>query len=850
MTAIISRSFAGGEISPSLYSRVDQVKYATGLRTARNGVIQRDGGFTNRPGSKYVDTLVDVNHMTIPYYGSDGPLILVFAGGGDIIQFFKNGAPVTISAPAAWSNAISYVPGDLVSRLGVNYYCRTAHINQQPPNATYWHPLDGVKYSIPSPFTSPGIINKTLKFIHNYDLGREAIYSDKMTMVDGIGPIYDLKRYSDTKFVFEVWPARTVGSNDFYGGPDFLADAPTGVVNSGAPGAVAGWHVTTVMADFEESLASALTTTGTTPSAGTPVTISWSAVFGAYGYNVYRNIAGALYLVAFTRNVSHVDYGVLPGADADTDPQIDTELRYDVAITDNFPAVIGSFQQRTLLGNFLYNTNDIKASKIGYRRNFTKKFPRTDDDSLTIKLKGKRKNAIKNLVDLGVLVVFTDDGEWIIRGDQAGILKPSAAQPEQYSYNGSTDVPPLVIGSDAIYVQAEGSIIRALGFDSLAGGKDGFRDADISAWAAHLFKNKTVVSWAHQRTPHSIVWVVLDDGTVAAMTFVKEQQIMAWHRHDTDGFYMDVVSVPEGTEHATYFVVKRLIDGNYSYFLERMTAYSPADIKDNILLDCALTYDGRNTGSTTMTLSGGTVWDHNETLTLTASAVFFSNTDVGNEIHFDGSDGIPLRFEITGYTSPTVVTGKVQRTVPVAMRGVAQTTWAKAVDQLSGLDHLEGKQVAVFADGYVIKNPNNPKYGTAPTVTAGAITLSKCFSVIHVGLPFITDLETLDIDTVNGETLFDKKKYVGAVAMHVNAARGIFVGIEAKNPSDPTEGLAELKIKEDEDYNQPVSLTSDVVNVTIEGNWNSSGRVLVRQVDPVPMTILSVAPKGLFPMRG
>ena len=148
-----------------------------------------------RPGSKYVETLIGSGHMAIPFHGSEGPLILVFESGG-LVQIFKNGAPVEISTPAAWSNVTGYEPGDLVSRLGVNYYCTQAHVNQQPPNASYWHALDGVKYSIPSPFTSPGIIGKTLKYVHNYDLGRDALLSDKMTLVDGIGFPYDLKRYS------------------------------------------------------------------------------------------------------------------------------------------------------------------------------------------------------------------------------------------------------------------------------------------------------------------------------------------------------------------------------------------------------------------------------------------------------------------------------------------------------------------------------------------------------------------------------------------------------------------------------------------------------------------------------
>jgi hypothetical protein len=45
---VVQRSFAGGELAPELYARTDQVKYATGLRTCRNFIVQKHGGVANR----------------------------------------------------------------------------------------------------------------------------------------------------------------------------------------------------------------------------------------------------------------------------------------------------------------------------------------------------------------------------------------------------------------------------------------------------------------------------------------------------------------------------------------------------------------------------------------------------------------------------------------------------------------------------------------------------------------------------------------------------------------------------------------------------------------------------------
>jgi hypothetical protein len=264
-------------------------------------------------------------------------------------------------------------------------------------------------------------------------------------------------------------------------------------------------------------------------------------------------------------------------------------------------------------------------------------------------------------------------------------------------------------------------------------------------------------------------------------------------------------------------------------------------------MDSALTYDGRNTTATSMTLSGGTTWSHEETLTLTASASFFTSSDVGNEIQLTGADGGYIFFKIFGFTSDMIVTGKSHKTVPTDLRTTATTEWTRAVDQVGQLWHLEGKNVSVLGDSYVVANPNNPEY-TIVTVTNGIATLDRPYGVIHVGLPYVSDLQTLDIETAQSETLSDKHKLVSGVSMHIEQSRGIWVG--GREPQESTlDGLFELKLRENETYEEPVNLTTDVVDIEIDSEWNSNGRIFVRQIDPLPMTILSVVPSGLIPIR-
>ena len=99
MTTFSQKSFSGGEISPSLYARVDQVKYANGLKTCRNSMVMRHGGTTNRPGTVFVAEVKDSSKTVrfIPFiFNSDQTYVLEF--GDQYMRVLRNGAQVVESA--------------------------------------------------------------------------------------------------------------------------------------------------------------------------------------------------------------------------------------------------------------------------------------------------------------------------------------------------------------------------------------------------------------------------------------------------------------------------------------------------------------------------------------------------------------------------------------------------------------------------------------------------------------------------------------------------------------------------------------------------------------------------------
>ena len=586
-------------------------------------------------------------------------------------------------------------------------------------------------------------------------------------------------------------------------------------------------------------------TSAAAPTSAAPHVISWTKVASAAEYNIYKESNGVYGLIGVARGTSFNDIGI--NADtSDTPPN----TRNPFLGTDNYPSAVTYVQQRLAFANTNNSTEKVYLSRTANFKNFTTSSPIQDDDSITFTMAGRQVNAVQSIFDIGKLIILTTGGEWAATGNEANIITPTDINARQYSYFGAGDLRPIIIGNSALYIQARNSIIRDLGFDFQV---DGYSGNDLTIFSSHLFENYTLVDWSYQQIPNSIVWAIRSDGTVVGLTYIRDQQMLAWHRHDFgSGLAKSVATVPEGSEDFPYFVVERTINGRTVKYIERFTTRRIVDIDDLKMMDSHLSYDGRNTNTShTMTLSGGTDWVYTEDLTLTSSASYFASTDVGNAIHILDSSGDEIRCTIKSYTSPTVVTVNSNRTVPVAFRSVALSTWEKAVDQVTGLWHLEGEDVSVFADGFVVASPNNDSYDTV-TVTNGTVTLDKPYSVIHVGLPYISDIETLDIDTANAETLMDKNMNVQYVTLFVESSRGIWVGAKppASDTVDPLEGLVEFKLRNDEVYDSPTELKTDKINVNIKAEWNSNGRIFLRQVDPIPMTILSVSPSGFIPLKG
>jgi hypothetical protein len=798
-TRTYSRSFAGGEISPEMYGRLDDVKFQTGAALMQNFVALPQGPAENRAGLQFVREVKDSSKKVrlIPFtYSTTQTMVIEL--GAEYIRFHTQGATLGPGTPAAYNGATAYVVGDLVSSGGVNYYCIANTTGNAPPNATYWYALPAGVYEIPNPYAEADLFD-----IHYVQSG------DILTFVHpGYAP-RELKRLGAT-----TWTLTAISFAASIGAPTGLT-----LTRSSVHTEYNYTYVVTALTndDISESVASSSATiAGDFAKPGYYVTVSWSSVTGATRYNVYRLQGGLYGFIGQTSTTSIVDDGIIPDMGI-TPPVYETVFNS----SNNYPGAVSYFEQRRVFAGTTNAPQTIWMTKSGTESDMSYSLPTEESDRVKIKVAAREANTIRHIVPLTQLLALTSAAEWRVSPVNSDIITPTTVSVRPQSYIGASNVQPSIVNNTVVYCAARGGHVRELGYSWQA---SGFVTGDLSLRAAHLFDNYEISDMCYSKSPQPLLWFVSTTGKLLGLTYIPEQQVGAWHQHVTDGEFESCTTVAEGKEDSLYVVVKRTIGGATKRYVERMASRQFDAAEDAFFVDSGLTYDGTNTGSTTVTVTGGTAWTPAEVLTITASASTFqypATTDVGDAIVLTATDGTKYRLTILSTTSATVATARVDKTLAVAFRGVATTSWAWARDTVSGLSHLEGKTVSILADGAVMPQR---------TVTSGAVTLQRPATVVHVGLPYDSDLQTLPM-TLQVEAFGQgRAKNVNEAWLRVFRSSGIFVG--------PTvDRLVEVKQRTTEPYGSPPELKSDEVSVKLTPSWLQSGQIYIRQSDPLPLTV-------------
>ena len=278
------------------------------------------------------------------------------------------------------------------------------------------------------------------------------------------------------------------------------------------------------------------------------------------------------------------------------------------------PSVVTFFEQRLVFGNTNNNPQSLWFSKNGAYLNFT--VGTAADDALIYTIASNQVNAIRYLSATRVLTLGTSGGEYVVTATSDGPITPTTTLIRKYSNYGTASVEPVQVADVTLFLQRGNRKIREFKYVGDINA-DAYQAPDMSILAEHITLGG-ITQFAYQQEPDSVIWMARTDGTLIGMTYRREEQVVAFHKHIIGGTFSSgqavvesVATLPSETgEDELYMIVKRTISGVTKRYVELMRPFNFGGITTGaFFVDSGLSYSG--TGVTTLSglhhLEGQTV---------------------------------------------------------------------------------------------------------------------------------------------------------------------------------------------------------------------------------------------------
>lgn len=254
-----------------------------------------------------------------------------------------------------------------------------------------------------------------------------------------------------------------------------------------------------------------------------------------------------------------------------------------------YPGTVAYYQQRRAYASSLNNPDTYWMSQTGAFSNMDSSIPTIDSDAIAGTPWAQQVDGVQFLVPMpGGLVILTGKGAWQLNGGASAALTPANQDAQPQAYNGCNNiVPPIVVNYDILYLQAKGSIFRDLSYNFFV---NIYTGTDLTVLSNQLFSDHTFTQWCWAEEPYKLAWAIRDDGVMLSLTYLKEQDVYAWARHDTNGLFVGCCSITEPPVDAVYLIVKRFVRGQWVYYSERMDDRSWTTAETCWCVDAGLAY--------------------------------------------------------------------------------------------------------------------------------------------------------------------------------------------------------------------------------------------------------------------
>jgi len=796
-------NFTAGELTPKLAGQVDFKKYNNGVEEMQNMTVFPQGGATRRYGTRFVAEVKDSSKSTriIPFeFNITQSYILEL--GDQYIRFYKDNGQIT--------NASKNITGITQANPAVVTVSSHGYSNGDD---VWINGVVGMTQVNGRRFRIANTTTNTFELQGVNSTGYTA-YASAGTAAD----VFEIASPFTESQLYEI--AFTQSADVMYLVHEDVA--PRKLSRTGHT----SWTMTEV--DFKRGPYLDQNTTGTTMTpSGTSGSVTITASSSTFvatdvgrlikfnsGHAKITNFSSATQVTATTTDN-------FSGTGGTTDWSLGT-----FTSTKGFPKSVSFFEQRLIFAGTTTFPQTIFASESGLYEEFDVGSSNAAD-AFIYTIAANKVNVIRWLAPARDLIVGTVGGEFKVGRPTGEPLKPDNVQITQQTTYGGYTTQPIQIGNAVLFVQRQQKKIRefAYRFES-----DAYLAPDMTLLAEHI-TGKGIVDVDYAQEPDSIYWAVRKDGALLGMTYQREEDVIAWHRHIIGGSFTltfnGASNVTDSTtdsnnngfvnisghglstgDKVTYSAgggtkIQGLVDGK-EYFVF---------VKDANNFEFASTYE-QAIDRTIIQIADGVGANHSVKAQAQVKSVSTISEASENQTY------IVVRRRINGNIVQYVEYLDDLLRIDSGLAGTVNGSSSS----ITGLDHLEGEEVQILIGDAVYPNQ---------TVTNGAIsvnlTATSGFKSIEIGLAYISKIKTMRIEAGSqAGTAQARKKRYNEVVVRLHKTIGIKINgdqLPFRTSSTP--------------MGQNIPEFTGDKRVTNLG-WDRDGQIEILQEQPLPMTVLGI----------
>ncbi len=239
-----------------------------------------------------------------------------------------------------------------------------------------------------------------------------------------------------------------------------------------------------------------------------------------------------------------------------------------------YPNSVTFHQDRMVIGGSKSLPNHLWLSKSSDLFNFDIGTG-LDDESIDFAILSDQVNAITNVVSTRHLLVFTTGAEWMVSGEP---LTPTSIKLNRQTNIGTYtkySLPPQNVDGATLFISQSGKQLREFLYADV---EQAYQAKDLTLLSNDIITKPVDCTYFQDE---SILYIILEDGTVSCLTSYRTEEVNAWSKLNTQGAFVSCAVI--GNE--IYFVVKR----DERWFLETFAEGFYADCAKKLVAETAQT---------------------------------------------------------------------------------------------------------------------------------------------------------------------------------------------------------------------------------------------------------------------